>query len=136
MEANFPKNVSIFLDFLEKQQGFSLEDQQESEGFGDIFLILRKESFLIRLVHDRGIWFIEIASNEQPNEWYDIILVKEHFTTRIEKDMLEFNEQCEFLKANFPLIMSSIKNRDFFSDLENWRLERAKRLFPDWYKDK
>ena len=56
--------------------GYRVTEQQTSEAhFGNGFVILTRDDVRVRVVNERGQWFVEIGSSSAPEEWFDARLV-------------------------------------------------------------
>ncbi len=79
--------------------GFSLESQIESSSFGDFVSTYNSPYFRVRIVGDRGQRRIDLAFNDQPQEWFDLGLIR--FSLGLAKDDLSpisFEDGVSFLE--------------------------------------
>jgi hypothetical protein len=121
---------------MEKDCEMCLEHQHTFPSFGDTIISLRKQHFRVRLLRDRGDWFVEASSDQKPDEWYDMALLQEEVTSQVEKDVLDFDEQAAILRAKWQEIEDMLTGSDsnvVHASLERRRQERAKRRFPKWH---
>jgi len=131
MSEQFPTSVSLLLSFLEDDRGLSIEQELASQAFGDTIIVLRGQGLRVRVLRDRGRWFVEVSS-ENPNQWFDMALLKEQITGHVGDDEPSFDEQAEFLRANWKRIVEMLTGptaSQASADLEQRRLERAKRRY-------
>lgn len=129
-----PESVSSLLSFLENEGGLSIESQSiDSAAFGNIVIVLRGRLLRVRIVRDRNEWAVEISSDQKPDEWYDMALLKEQITGRAGQDVLSFDEEAAVLRANWQGIVSMLTgrgSRKTLAALEQRGEERTRRLFP------
>ena len=120
---------------LIKLLGFSLESQNESGSFGDFVSTYISPYFRLRIVGDRGQRRIDLAFNDQPQEWFDLGLIR--FSLGLAKDDLapiSFEDGVSFLE-NYSTKIRELFNeknapqtRSRLSALGN---ARAKKMFPE-----
>jgi hypothetical protein len=133
MNSTWPKDVVDFQYFL-SSAGFVCELQEEWATFGNKTLKYSDAGVGVRIVSDRGLWFVEVADVvDQPNEWYDAGVLRDLLVGPGE-DILPLFEQIQVIKENLPTIMNRfgpIESEDTRIRLNLLRKERAKRRFPD-----
>lgn len=122
------------LKALIKLFGFSLENERKSTSFGDSVSSYNSPYFRLRIVGDRGQRRVDLAFNDQPNEWFDLGLVR--FSLGQEKDDLapiSFDDNVIFLEKHFSKIRELFNEKNapqMKSQLLAMGSERAKKMFP------
>jgi hypothetical protein len=73
MQSVFHEDVERSFAKLVAECGFRvLVGGYEAEDFGNALVVLESDSYSIRLVRDRGQVFVELASSEDPGNWYGL----------------------------------------------------------------
>lgn len=76
--------VLSLMTYLENQLGLSRESERtNAAAFGDTEVFFGDNCVRIRLLRDRGDWFVDVAAVSWPDDWYDIALIKEHIPVRL-----------------------------------------------------
>ena len=90
----------------------------------------------VRVVSDKGIWYIEVADVAgHPNEWYDAAILRDLLLGSGE-DVLPLADQVEFVETQWPAIINRFtpaQREDTHAQLSSLRKDRAKRRFPGLY---
>lgn len=132
----WPKTVIDFEEFL-KSSGLQLEHREIKASFSNKFLQYGGPFVSVRVVSDRGIWFIEVAgANPQSGEWYDAAILRDLLLGPGE-DVLPLQEQVDLIEKNWPAICSRFDpaERKYTSArLASLRQERAKRRLPGFFR--
>ena len=129
-----PEHIRQVIGFLESQ-GLSRKAMVEGNGFGS-GVITYENGVRVRIVNDRGDWFIEVSDLRQPNEWYDMALLR-HLLGDSGPDVLGVPEQAAILTSRWEAICRVFEPAcaaESHRRLQRLREERAKRWFPTWYK--
>jgi hypothetical protein len=73
MQSEFHGDVERSFAKLIAERGFRvLVGGYEREDFGNALVVLESDSYSIRLIRDRGQVFVELASPEEPGNWYGL----------------------------------------------------------------
>lgn len=73
MQSEFHKDVERSFGRLIGEHCFRvLAGGYEAEDFGNALVVLESDGYSIRLVRDRGQVFVELASPEDPGNWYGL----------------------------------------------------------------
>jgi len=67
------------------------------EHFGNTFFILTNGAVNVRLVRERGDWFAEISSSNDPNRWFDLAIVFRHLGERMQVPFSSLGQAAETL---------------------------------------
>src|SRR5258705_5487483 len=132
MSEEFPTSVSLLLSFLEGDRGLSTEQEWASQAFGDRMIVLRGQGLRVRVLRDRLRWFVQVGYERNPNQWFDMALLKEQITGHVGDDEPSFDEQTDILRANWKRIVEMLTGptaSQASAELEQRRLERAKRRY-------
>jgi len=125
MEEIFPyEDREQLYKFLIEDFGFTkLEESYSPEAFGNYYIILYSNVFLLRYIKDRSFLTIEIASHLDPSNWYDLSFIKNFIynpdninpdnQSIFTKNRIE--DLNNFLKKDFELI-SDLFDRENFKD--------------------
>lgn len=115
-------------------RGFLLEYKNESGSFGDFVSTYNSPYLRLRIVGDRGQRRIDLAFNDQPQEWFDLGLVL--FSLGLAKDDLapiSFEDGVSFLK-NYSTKIRELFNKKNGPQMKSRLLAmmnaRAKKMFP------
>lgn len=85
--------------------GYQLSDQRVYEQhFGSGWVLLVKKDVRIRIVNDRGLWFVEIGSKVAPEEWFDARLVVKEIgcIPEMGTDLASLTRFCGLLTETAP----------------------------------
>ena len=120
------------------KRGYQTVDQRVYEQhFGSGWVLLVRGDVRIRIVNDRGLWFIEIGSSAAPDEWFDARLVlMEVGVGQVETatDSASFEVLCDllaetaskwevlFLSTTFSTARRSLRSREIASATERFGL--------------
>ena len=132
MKPTWPKEVLDFESYLEND-GLVCRRRREEATFGDKLLEYANADIKLRILSDRGIWFIEVGDvSAHTDEWYDAALFHDLLNGQ-GKDVLSLSEQIAVIKADWARIISSFRpteRENTHARLALLRKERAKRRFP------
>jgi len=122
-----------FESYLEKL-GMKCQHRESSTGFGDKVAQFGNAEILLRIGSDRGMWFVDIADTNKPDEnnWYDPAILRDVLIGP-GSDVLSLAEMIEFIKKNYQLIIkafSSAQRAETHERLNIMRTERLRRRFP------
>jgi hypothetical protein len=127
------KRITEFL----QERGLSRTHFQKETGFGNSVEIYEGHGVGIRILNDRGQWFIEVSDlRNSLTDWYDIALLR-NLLGDAGSDVLSFADQMSVLKDRWYDILDAFSqqwNEDTRKQLEILREERASRRFPGWFK--
>ena len=123
MIDSFPKEIVEMSKFLEKV-GFAVTEHVVTESFGSKHIIFQNDEIAVRILSDRGIWYIDVA-REPGVAWYDIAIVKEEVLGHLGEDVLSLEEQWEFLVAQMSKIKAVLLAADSSKRLNLRRERRA-----------
>jgi hypothetical protein len=126
--------IQQVISFLESV-GLSRKATDNADGFGS-GAIRYQNGVSVRILNDRGDWFIEVSDSQRPNEWYDMALLRE-FLGESGSDVLDVPEQVAILTSRWDAIRSAFepaRAAESHRRLQLLREERAKRRFPAWYR--
>ena len=107
------ENRDQLYNFLIEDFGFSkLDEKYYSESFGDFYVILRSNKFLLRYSNDKSFLTVQIAALKAPTDWLDLLFVKNFIYNPedINPDAQDLNpgtrieELNDFLRSDFDLI--------------------------------
>jgi hypothetical protein len=136
------ENRDQLYQFLITDFGFVKEDEfYDTKAFGNFYIVLSSNEFLLRYINDRLFLTIEIASHADPSNWYDLSFLKNfiYHPEDINPDNGTINskERIEdlnnFLKKDHDLI-SDLVNRDNYKDtrskIDKLLRQRFNQRFP------
>jgi hypothetical protein len=132
MDSTWPNTVVDFERFL-SGAGFVCQHRKELSTFSNKIIEYANSSVGVRVVSDRGIWFVEVADIlNQPKEWYDAAILRD-LVLGPGEDVLPLPEQIQIIKENLPTIVRLFDPSErevTLTRLNLLRKERAKRRFP------
>lgn len=70
MADQIPNELGFLVDWLTRR-GFRRTEQQISAEFGNRFTVLEREKCRVRLVRERGQWWVEVAAPDG-HGWFDL----------------------------------------------------------------
>lgn len=129
-----PEPVRQVVAYLE-HLGLSEVRTDESNSFGSRATTYRGR-IGVRILSDRGQWFIEVSDPQQPDDWYDMALLRELLLDH-GPDVLDLSEQAAVLISRWDAIQHLFQSGSAAEShrvLQRAREERAKRRFSNWYK--
>jgi hypothetical protein len=107
------ENRDKLYKFLIEDFGFvKLEERYDPKAFGNYYIILSSNDFLLRYIKDRSFLTVEIASHSEPSNWYDLSFIKNFIynpdNINPDKQSIYSSKRLEdlnnFLKNDFELI--------------------------------
>jgi hypothetical protein len=120
------------------ERGYQPVDQRVYEQhFGSGWLLLVRNDVRVRVVNDRGLWFVEIGSTAAPEEWFDARLVLMEIgcsQAEMRTDYQSLKDLCErlaetaskwevlFLPTTFATARRSLRSRENASAAEHFDL--------------
>jgi hypothetical protein len=123
MEAilKFENRENLFKFLIDEFNVEKIEEQYNYENFGNFFITLSAEDFMLRYINDRGFLTIEIASAIDPEKWYDLSFVRDFVYNKekinADERKLSNNERVgelnSFLKKDFNLIRSLFSQQNY-----------------------
>jgi hypothetical protein len=122
-----PSAVQGLLDDL-LRRGYEIgEDRYDEDVFGNALVVLERNDTLVRLVRDRGQWFVEVAGATE-GDWFAPVVWHAFLESSMPPlDATSFDGQTQLLLADLGRIETS--NSDFsdqdLAGLQAWRSRRA-----------
>ncbi|OFX44944.1 MAG: hypothetical protein A2W95_08205 [Bacteroidetes bacterium GWA2_40_14] len=99
---------------------FKIEEKYDSEYFGNFYITLSAEEFLLCYVNDRSFMDILISSKVEPSKWFALSFVKDLIDNNMinadEKEMDNYTrieELNKFLKNKFNLINELFNKKNY-----------------------
>jgi len=120
-----PDALAVLVSRL-RAAGFSPVRSARTESFGDRLVVYAKSRLLVRIVSDRGQWFVEVGARDW-DDWFDADTWKGCLDgTDVAIEPSTTSEQAEFLGQNLDRIVGAVdKNRGLFKCLSEKRALRA-----------
>jgi hypothetical protein len=132
-DPNWATSIAKFEDFL-KGQGMRLEHREEYASFGSKLFRYAGGSIAVRVVSDKGIWFVEIRSVQAADtQWYDTAIIRELLHGSAVEEVMSLEQQTNFVERDWPAIVRCFDPSDWHrtsTQLSILRLERTKRRNP------
>jgi hypothetical protein len=132
-DPTWPRPVAQLENFL-KSVGLHLEHQQESASFEDKLLLYTGESLAVRVVSDKGVWFIEVTNVKATDiQWFDAAIIRELLFGPGEEDVLSLEQQINFIEVNWPAIIRCFGPSEWQHTVARLcflRIERTVRRLP------
>lgn len=124
-----PELVLSFVSDMKRLHGFGLSCLQvDYSAFGNMVIELHSREYRIRLVKDRDIWEIEVASRESGTDWFDAELLRAADERRNITNPMSFDERAAYLRDNWKRVISVLKSSEGQANLLAVRRERAHQL--------
>ena len=136
------ENRDQLYQYLIKDFGFVIQEERYSpESFGNFFIELASNDFLLRYINDRDFLTIEIASHSDRLKWTDLSFVKNYINHAVDLNpggqtisaKQRIDELNNFLKNNYELI-SDLFDRDNYKDtrekIDTLLLQSFDKRFP------
>lgn len=130
-----PEQIRQAITFLERHS-LAREEGDRADGFGSRFITYRN-GVGVRIVSDRGDWYIEVSDSERPDEWYDMALLRDILEGGGDSDVLGVDEQVAILTNHWNVIQEIFAPTQAAANhtrLQCLQEQRAQRRFPEWYK--
>lgn len=136
MRSVLPESIVEFVSFLEGK-GLVCQSRNGPDPvfFGNTLLQYGNDIVRIRLASDRSVWAVDIADAGQPDEWYDVAIIRDLLVGSGE-DILPLPDQITFIRTNWQAILdcfNPVQCKETHARLSSLRMERAKRLFPTFH---
>lgn len=112
-------------------RGYKLVDQRSYEHqFGSGWVLLIRGDVRMRIINDRGQWFVDVGSASAPDEWFDARLVLDEIgasSSAAGTDEIALESLCKvlmetaprwevlFLRTTFPVARRSLREREIKS---------------------
>ncbi len=133
-----PDEIQKLIMTLENSKGYKCINQMEGSGFGDCLLEMQSSiGTRIRFVRDRGDWFVEASGCMPSSKWYELSLIKTLFGGNPSTHPMSLDRQMELLQNELRRIEELFGPEQLAmteGKLNHIQNERAKRLFPSFYK--
>jgi hypothetical protein len=110
------------------RRGFAVvEERYDEDSFGDALVVLERNGTLVRLVRDRGQWFVEVA-DAAGGDWFAPVVWHAFLESSMPPlETASFEAQAQLLLADLARIGTA--NSDLgdqeLADLRGWRSRRA-----------
>ena len=128
----------IFLCTIKDLQLEIIDEKYDAEAFGNFYITLAADEFLIQYSNDRGDLYLEIASKYAPSKWHSLSFYKNLITHRrpINSDedicdLQNIKQLNSFLVQEYDLI-NDLLNRDNYKHT----LEKLGALLKEEFKRK
>lgn len=122
-----PSDVQALLDELHHRDYLTNRIRYEEGSFGDSVVVLQKDRTFVRLVRDRGQWFIEVAG-APVSDWFSPIVWRALFESSMPSlETASFDAQAELLRVDLSRIEATNERIDdsVLAELRAWRSHRA-----------
>ena len=137
MHCKWSEAIAIFETFAERRHLVLIEEKEDSS-FGDRLATYGNGAMSVRLASDRGSCHVQVAEViTRPAVWYDMEILRDHLSGRSDGE-LSLQAQFDLLESNWGALTDAFGagNREATHEqLSILRKERAKRLFPDFYRN-
>jgi hypothetical protein len=123
---SLPTSLQKLREWLE-MEGFDLiESQYRDSDFGNTLLLFRRHGLSIRMIRDRGQWFVE-AADADVTEWFSPMVWRAYLDGRVGAITTPtIDEQCQMFEDDLERIQIAIStDPDVFEHLRSCRAERA-----------
>lgn len=102
MDSQIPSAAWSLVSFLIAECGCVAESgSTDLASFGNMVLVIRGENLSVRIVRDRDQWFVQIMVTKRPDEWRDLVLLREQTSGRRAQAAMSFDEEVAFLRAHW-----------------------------------
>lgn len=134
MDSGWPKVVEELENFL---KGAGLTCQQklvDAKHFGNRLLRYESPDVAVRVVLDRGDWWVELADGTDPKRW-SYAEVFRSLLYGCEYDAIPLPDQISFVEENWSVILDLLsvgRREDTQAKLEAIKDARAEKMFPGW----
>ena len=110
-----PEDLPVLAHWL-TSQGFTLTEHHVSSAFGDRLLLFEREPCRVRLVRDRGQWFLEIAG-PTTSDWFDADIWRSCLEGRDPPlDPTAPSAQAAYLRTSLSHIDDAIRGNSVIAD--------------------
>lgn len=121
------------------RRGFkTIESEYSAKFFGNFYFVFSSSVFYVRAGIDRSIEFVEISSLEDEFTYFDLGLIRSFISGENElAEAQSIDILLQFIDSSLDDIkrIFSVERYDETKiKLEALRNERAKLMFPEWYK--
>lgn len=110
------------------RRGYAIgEERYDEDSFGNGLIVLERNDTLVRLVRDRGQWFVEVAG-AAGSDWFAPVVWHAFLESSMPPlETASFDEQSELLLADLDRIetVSDGFGEQELADLRAWRSRRA-----------
>jgi hypothetical protein len=108
--ASLPSDVNAFVAAL-KTEGFDLRESRiEADHFGDALLVLADGTLQVRLISDRGQWFVEVGGTTIDG-WFSPMVWRAYLDRSIDDlSTPSFRTQCEMVLGKLQEIEGAVLN--------------------------
>ena len=134
-ETSWPLVVTGLEEFM-KRIGLKCERREEEASFSNKLLRYTGEFMAVRVVSDRGIWFIEVANvNAGAGQWYDVAIIRDLLFGSGE-DVLSLEKQVDFIECNWLAVSRCFSPPEWqhtSAQLTLLRNERTRRRLPGFF---
>lgn len=133
MNPAVPNEITQIDSFL-RASGLTLVEGFASGGMGNQLLRYENDRIQVRLVCDRGDWFIEVHDPlDHPESWTGMSLFRSLLTGAEDDTELPLSEQAAVLETNWAAILDRLgpeKAKETHKQLDVIYRGRLKRLLP------
>jgi hypothetical protein len=123
----FPAEVQSLHDELLRRGYATVEELYDEASFGNALLVLERDSTFIRLLRDRGQWFVGVAEAPGSHGFAPVIWHAFLESSMPSLKIPSFEEQAQWLLADLPrieLVLSDFTEKKL-ADLQAWRSRRV-----------
>lgn len=107
-------------------RGYSVgEKRYDNERFGDALIVVGRETTRIRLIRDRGEWFVEVAGAD---DWFSPVVWRAFLQSAMPSlEIVPFEAQARWLLEDLDRIEALDRDltEDQLAGLRTWRSRRA-----------
>ena len=128
MSKYYDEIATVMGEFLDTNGFEKKRDIYDEAHFGDTIVHLRSERLNLRLVRERGQWFLFVGPAWEPDDWYEIGDVIEAWGGQIE-DTMELDELSGLFTENFDNLCAAFTREAYLETRKRAkRIERRRRV--------
>lgn len=110
VELPDPLNALV-LDLLDSY-GMRELRRREHEAFGNCYVDLANEDILVRIVRDRGQWFVCVADVRRQGRWYDVWQLQPLLGRERPKSTIPVDEQARFVREHLSILQDAFSTQN------------------------
>lgn len=98
--AEVPAALVTLIEWLHVQSFKTVRDTSSPANFGDRYLRLARDDTGVRLVRDRGQWFIDLSARAWGGGWFDVPLVMAALQHEDARNAPDLAQQAAFVREH------------------------------------
>ncbi len=113
MSIELPEPLDSLLSELSELHGMrEVHRQYDRAHFGNCLIDVAGGPLTVRVVRDRGQWFVDVADRARPSRWYYVDVLRRLLGGKRAETLVSIEDQVEFLRQHLPSLLEAFNPKN------------------------